>query len=296
MLVKDFLYNYVIPPGIVKLSHKLTKKRNESQNTLSSVQDLFSKNEKFKNIHQGERCFILATGPSINTQDLTVLKDEICISVAQFFHHKDIDIIKPKYHVLAPCHDPFDFNTLKKVIPPMNRVYDDSLTACFMGYTEYQYSNYNFLEKYPEEKRENFYHLNYSKSINLTNQSCKLQDIWDICKSPFTVRTVIYSAITIANYMGFKEIYLLGCDADYLLDLKRTSNHHFYDENKSFSDKEHLERASTEDFFLAYYNLWREYKLMRDYLNDRKIKIFNATNGGMLDVFERVNLNDVVTN
>ena len=41
------------------------------------ISRLCKKNSKFKDIHNGERCFILATGPSIKTQNLRPLKNEL---------------------------------------------------------------------------------------------------------------------------------------------------------------------------------------------------------------------------
>ena len=36
---------------------------------------------KFKDIHKGQRCFIIGTGPSLNKTNLSLLKDEICFGV-----------------------------------------------------------------------------------------------------------------------------------------------------------------------------------------------------------------------
>ena len=127
------------------------------------ISRLCKKNSKFKDIHNGERCFILATGPSIKTQNLRPLKNELCISVSQFYLHKDIQIISPKYYVLAPSHPPFDFNDVIKIFDGLGKCYSDDVTY-FLGYSSYIYSYYRFLETYSQYKNNNQYFINYSMS------------------------------------------------------------------------------------------------------------------------------------
>ena len=67
---------------------------------------LLAENQKLYNRHQGERCFILATGPSINSQSLRDLAGQTCISVSNFFVHPDCSAIRPRYHCVAPFHPP----------------------------------------------------------------------------------------------------------------------------------------------------------------------------------------------
>ena len=57
-------------------------------------------NDRFKNKHSNDRCFIVGTGPSIKNQDLKLLENETVIGVSGLFQHKDIHIINPRYYVL----------------------------------------------------------------------------------------------------------------------------------------------------------------------------------------------------
>jgi len=250
-------------------------------------------NLKFKDIHKGERCFILATGPSIKTQNLLPLKNEICISVSQFYLHKDIQTISPNYYVLAPSHPPFDFSDILKIFDGLEKCYSDNATY-FLGYTSYIYSYYRFLETYPRYKNSNQYFINYSMSQSLEESNYSNKAMWEVDQSPFAIRTVIYSAIQVALYMGCKEIYLIGCDHDYLNDTSRVTNYHFYKEEDGISDAEHLSSFNTERWFEEYYFRWKQYRLIREYAQQKGCNIFNATEGGMLDVFPRVRLEDIV--
>src|SRR6185369_9642513 len=78
--------------------------RKKFVNAGMEIQNLFPdslllQNKKFKNLHAGQRCFILGSGHSILTHDLTKLSNEIVITQNHFHSHKDISIIHPKYHV-----------------------------------------------------------------------------------------------------------------------------------------------------------------------------------------------------
>lgn len=294
-ILKSLTY-WTLPPGVKNTLVSIYSKRSTNSDfdlEQAALKKLSEENSKFKNVHHGKRCFILATGPSIKNQDLRQLQSELCIAVSQFFLHKHIKIISPKYHILAPSHHPFNFDDVNKIFDGLMQSYADNVT-CFLGYTPYIYSTYRFLEKYPQYKNNNQYFIDYSMSQSLDESNYCNNEIWRIDEKPFSIRTVIYSAIQIAIYMGCKEIYLIGCDHDYLNDPSRVTNHHFYKEEDGISDAEHLSSFTTERWFEEYYFRWKQYRLIREYAQQQGCNIFNATEGGMLDVFPRVKLVNVV--
>ncbi len=297
---KDYLKaiaHWTLPPGVQQTIREFYQQTQPNHHDLevAKIASIAENNSIFENKHQGERCFILATGPSINQQNLSLLAGELCFAVSHFFLHKDIETIAPKYQILAPCHPPFDFQTLEKVFTGFNTNYPQDVTY-FLGHRPYDYSVYNFLQNNPQYQTERNYFLNYSDSPALNETNYLDSNTWDISKSPFGIRTVIYSAIQIAIYMGCKEIYLVGCDHDYLNDTNRVTNHHFYLEEEGVSDAEHLSSFSTEKWFEEYYLRWKQYRLMREYAELNNINIYNATKGGMLDVFSRVNFDNLFIN
>ena len=84
--------------------------------------------------------------------------------------------------------------------------------------------------------------------------------------------------------MGFKEIYLLGVDCDYNVFRKadgeiitsRMKINHFH--------PEYVETLYTVDIGLQ----TAGYQAAREYADNNGLKIYNATRGGKLEVFERV--------
>lgn len=291
-IIESLAY-WSLPPGVqhyLRMAYKkIVNPPKSIKNSLGEVSLIAQKNATLMNKHKDQRCFILATGPSIKHQNLSLLKNDICIAVSQFFLHHDVKIISPIYHVLAPSHHPFKFDELKKIFNGFNLYYDEEVTY-FYGHSPYQYSVSNFLLNYPQYHQKKEYFIDYSNSQPLNEDNYLNSNVWDISKNPFQIRTVVYIAIQLAIFMGFKKIYLLGCDHDYLNDTSRVTNHHFYKEEDGISDVKHLSSFTTERWFEEYYFRWKQYRLMKEYAQTVNCQIFNATKGGMLDVFPRVEL------
>jgi hypothetical protein len=255
-------------------------------------------NLRFKNIHAGERCFILASGPSINMQDLTPLANEVCFSVGQFFHHPLAGTIKPIYHIEAPMHQPFKHDTVENLFNRLSAVYKHSPTL-FLGHLFYKYSFYEYIRQTTEQINSLTNFINYENAPQLSEKNYQNEDLWDITKTPFVTRTVVYSAIQVAAYMGFSKIYLLGCDHDYLKRhfLQTFESSHFYAENNSVlgdDGTKYLDSFTLENWFKEYYYRWKQYRLMNQFLSKRGQFVYNATEGGMLDVFQRVRFCDII--
>ena len=107
----------------------------------------FKRNSEFKNVHKGKRCFIIATGPSIASQNLLPLKNELCISVSQFYLHPGFSEIKPFYHIHAPNHPPFDSEDINKLATSEEIAFKNHGPICFYGHRNYNYSFFNVLKK-----------------------------------------------------------------------------------------------------------------------------------------------------
>lgn len=254
-------------------------------------------NVKFLNNHKGERCFILATGPSIAKQNLLGLRNETCIAVGDFYLHPDAKVINPEYQVIAPMHQPFDDKLVLTIMDGYKKQYSEN-TTYFFGYSPYESSYNAVFNRNPLSRPKKEFYINYSGSRFLEEDTYKSKKMWDICGTPFSCMTVVFSAIQIALYMGFDKIYLLGCDHDYLerkLIGKGFDNHHFYKDKEDGIEGivKFLDDFSLEQWFYQYYYRWKQYRLMKQYAQEKGQVILNATHGGMLDVFDRVKFEDI---
>ena len=62
---------------------------------------LLKNNKKYKNIHNGKRCFIFGSGPSLMNIDFGLFENEYVFTVNQLPRKKDFDKLKSNYHFWA---------------------------------------------------------------------------------------------------------------------------------------------------------------------------------------------------
>ena len=95
---------------------------------------------------------------------------------------------------------------------------------------------------------------------------------------------IVDLCLPLAYYMGFREVYLLGCDCDYRLDdAPDFSDAYFYDIGKQTlppDSPEYLTGAWRDRAFASYETLKRAFAAGGG-------AIYNATAGGKLEVFPR---------
>lgn len=257
--------------------YRLISKKNIAPVKYDEI-SILQKNSKYKNIHAGERVFVLCTGPSIKRMDLTRLKNEKVIATSGFYLHKDCQLIAPDYYCLPTIEE----LTLDEKIEFLREIQQ-----------VLQRTNYFFriadkltVEKIEEYKREWVNYLSFTSIPNY--ESCDI----DLTSSVLGPQSVSIIALEIALYLGFQEVYLLGTEHDSLVAGKYE---HFYSYHESIVSKvaewEDAQGNDSTPFDLLLrctYNLWEQYKIMKIIAERMGTKIYNATQGGVLDVFERV--------
>lgn len=100
-----------------------------------------------------------------------------------------------------------------------------------------------------------------------------------------------------AIYMGCSRIYLLGMDHDWLAH--RDLDRHFYPGVTLEGHETSELNAQTTSFGYGAWMrstlwLWEDYASLKRIAEARGIQILNATDGGFLDVFERVSYDSVM--
>lgn len=224
---------------------------------LLHVNNIF-KLRKYKNIHKGERCFVIGNGPSLKISDLEKLKNEkIMVANSIFKIFNDLSYI-PSYYFLQD----------NKVI--LNN--KDALNK-MSGFTKFVRAHY--------AKR---YHVNGATYFCMLRNERKFSK--HIPLTVYSGQTVTYTMIQFAAYMGFKEIYLLGVDFDYGQDNTAITQQSYFDKRLFDSTAEY--HAPELDSNLIAYNTAKRF------CDQHHIKICNATRGGKLEVFERVNFDDIL--
>ena len=105
----------------------------------------------------------------------------------------------------------------------------------------------------------------------------------DFSKGSYAGMTVTYDGcLQLAAFMGFSEIYLIGMDCSNY----GTATVHFSD------DYEGDEKGSIPGY-LQVEKIILAYQSARNYADSHGFKIFNATRGGKLEVFQRVDFDSL---
>ena len=217
----------------------------------------YEKLKILKDKHKGEKCFIVATGPSLLMEDLDKLRDEITFSMNSIFLSFDETDWRVTYYGIQ---FPEFYNKYKNYIDRLDievKLVGDVISKQVKLSDDYYIYPLNMLNHNWSHKK---YHSKFS------------DDAFEVV---YSGSTITYSLIQLAVYMGFKEIYLIGVDCNY------SSN-----KNNHFKDYGIVDPAASE----VSKKMICAYKEAKKYADRNQIKIYNATRGGMLEVFERVDL------
>lgn len=218
-----------------------------------------SKNlHRFKDIHKGQSCFIIGNGPSLNAINLDSLIGIPTLASNKIYLIYDKTSWRPTYHFAS---DPY---VIEQSLPNFLTLE----STFFLSYLDTKNRIY----------RENFNYIWIGGEIffngkDLTNKVCGGS-------------TVTYVALQTAFYMGFQEVYLVGMD-------------HSYKQKGAPGEVEKMEGEDSNHFHPDYFKgqTWCSpildivemcFTLAKHYYERDGRKIFNATVGGRLEIFERI--------
>ena len=222
---------------------------------------------KLHNTHVGERCFIIGNGPSLNAADMDKLTREFCFAsnrVDRIFEFTDW---RPTFYCTQDISIIQKFRTeITNIQAPYKlMVYSGSRKTGYIG--KAMYTPFAGLDRYPQPPL-------FSKDIS--------QFIGE-------GYTVTYTCMQVAAYMGFSEIILLGMDHNFPVDVTPEGNvvinadagEHFYGSNGILNHYPML------------YKVDLSFKTAKEYAEKHNIRIVNATRGGKLEIFDRVDFDSL---
>jgi len=287
---------WLLPPGVEHILRRVIQKRKspfreadeQPSDLVVEISDparktILARNEIWRNYHVNDRrCFIIASGPSIKSQDLTLLKDEFCISVSNSYVHKDYGLIQPSYHCVPFIGGHSQVESGEVICWLQQMEQETGQTIMFFSYNDRELVESNGLFK-----NRSLYYLDHS----LFNSADVERLGIDLTRPVLSPNSVSVMALTIAVFMGFKEIYLLGCDHDWILNWGEDVHFYSKSEHVVLAREGYSEYLKTDDYekaFRTYLSLWEQYKAVNHFALSNGIRICNATAGGLLDVFPRV--------
>ncbi len=226
---------------------------------------------KYKDIHKGQRCFIIGTGPSLKVKDLEALKGEYTFGSNRIFEIFPLTSWRPTYYINQDYQLIEKFQNEISAVDVLRKFMPIECKKFFAQKKDTSYFVLRYKEYYPKE-------ADFSTHIDrYMGQGF----------------TVTYGAIQMAYYMGFSEVYLLGIDHNYSISLDEKGVPII---NKGAKDYFEGSRASNKGL-----NLPRVVESTMAYITAQRFcekhkgfKVYNATRGGKLEAFPRVNLDNVV--
>lgn len=229
------------------------------------------KMQSIKNSHTGERCFIVGTGASLTYDDLDKIKDEYSFSVNSIFLTYQKTSWRPN------CYGIVDYLGYKEDISKYsNKDFNDYAKEFVFLHSKIKIIGKR--DKLISILVNNANHQKYRMKKKLFKQEKELSICFYDC---FTVTNMM---IALAIYMGFKKIYLIGVDCDYSGE-KMHIEETLADQIRK-NDTSHLKPR--ED--LMFYG----YELMKKVAEEENCSIYNTTRGGKLEVFPKINLEEVI--
>lgn len=229
--------------------------------------------KKLKGTKNGKACFIIGNGPSLCPEDLEEIGKMGFESFAANKIYKIFESTswRPTYYAVVDWKgiDEEDASTMQ--IP-------------HMFFSDYYWRKHNITNP-------NSYVFYGNRLTDSKLSSFRFSD--DITKQIYVKGSVTYTNFQIAMYMGYSTIYLIGMDNSYAYVMGRdgkttkasdVKDSHFYkDENPShiYSEKEAMDNC-----FIA----------AKKYADKHGVKIINATRGGKLELFERIDFDTLVNN
>lgn len=144
---------------------------------------------RFAGIHKGERCFIVANGPSLRNTNLDFLINETTFGLNRIYLYFSETAFRPTYYVTMNELILEQFSTdINKLAVPM-------------------FLNWN---------RRRYFEENSPNKVYLKSRMV-IKDYFepDLTKPLVVGATVTFVALQIAYYMGFQEVVLVGLDHDY---------------------------------------------------------------------------------
>lgn len=236
----------------------------------------------FKNIHRGKRCFLIGNGPSLVAEDLNKIKNEYSMAANKIFQAFSNTEWRPTYYF---CDD----GILCKELFSKKESLKEVLLECKAGFSSTKHSLYKY------RKEEDMSNLFFYESRNTIDREGDIIPLFseECSKCVYTCYTIVYAMYQIAMYMGFTEIYLLGMDFSFTQEVnskgeivvhKNIKRNHSDLLDELNMKKENMPRP---------YIILEGHKIAKEFAESHGVKIYNATRGGKLEVFERVDFDSL---
>jgi hypothetical protein len=247
---------------------------------------IFKENVSLNGRHAGERrCFVIGNGPSLKGMDLKPLANDYTIAANSFYKHPDASVIGLDYlcindpHFMKDEHRAIAWHrTIAEMLPTARMLLNEAARPLVQRHLLYSRQDVHYVIRGRSTHRASAINLDLSRPLNVG------------------VTTGSSVAIPLALSLGFREIYLIGFDCNWLADT--SASYHFYQTHEYFPEFDSVEKdnrgISYEDELRTSLGEFESHRLLRQRAEQLGVSIVNATAGGLLDVYERTAYADLL--
>lgn len=221
--------------------------------------------EKLRNQFSGKRCFIVCNGPSLTIDDLNKIKAEYSFTMNSVIKKLYLTEWRPTFYGIQ------DLNVFEKMPEEVTNLKCD-----------YKFISREIIKTGLLSPSNAICFDLLSAGHYATNPHPKFKFANDVTIGVFDGYSISYSLLQIAVYMGFSEIYLMGCDCSYASDPSK----------QHFADSGHVDKNAA---IMGGLQIQAYYKA-KEVCDKLGVKVYNATRGGALEVFPRISVDDVIKN
>lgn len=224
---------------------------------------------QFQNKHQGEDCFIIGNGPSLNKIDLSSLNEYNTFGLNKIYLLLDRIDLNISYHVAV--------NSL--VIEQSVNEFSKLKCPLFLSYR-------------PEQKFfRNLDHIYFLATDSCFSAPYSFQT--DLLHPLAEGYTVTYVAMQIAFYMGFRNVFLVGVDHDFKATGKPNEEQLFTGEDHNHFDPSYFSNQQWHLPDLEASEL--SYHLAKFFYNRDGRQIYDATVDGELQIFPKISFEQALS-
>lgn len=235
-------------------------------------QKYLMKIRKLKDKYTNKRCFVIGNGPSLKISDLEKLSGEISMGCNNLIQLFDKTEWRPTCFYSV---DPIFINSYIKNERELQKV-TDNCDLFFTSVTSEIYDSY----------RDGYNNIFF---VYVKRDYSSVRFVEDVENGLGASGTSLYCMIQLAVYMGIKEIYLLGVDFSFRREMRE--NGELRINNNINNHMNEMEQVETGLYYVD--RIMRGWLKIKEYAESHGIKVYNATRGGKLQVFERVDFDSI---
>ena len=264
--VKNSKVVRLIAYPVVNISRKITLNKFKNSADSEYIRSL-------KNAFKGQRCFIIGNGPSLTPSDLDKIKNEVSFAANRIYYMFDKTEWRPTFYM---CCDK------EAIMMNFSSIVDLPVKTKFIEVTSKKYNKTNDQSIKYVYHYDKFYLNKWKTSAPFVSE--------DPSAMMFPGQTVTFSAMQLAIYMGFSKIYLLGVDHNYATKVDKNGK-----VTVDPTVQTYFAGMKDANLSVQFVDVTTDaYRAAKKYCDSHdSVKIYNATRGGKLEIFERVNFDDL---